>query len=57
MPIFYIVCAWTLASLAIAIGGKRLRFGFWGYLFASLLFSPLIGALLWAAAIPPRPRR
>jgi len=47
---------WVLASLAIAFAGARLRFGFWGYLFASLLLTPIIGVLLLAAAIPPRQR-
>jgi hypothetical protein len=45
---------WIFASLLIAWMGAKFRFGFWGYLFASLLLSPVIGALLLAAAVPPR---
>lgn len=35
-----------LISLAIAIVGINRKFGFWGYLFGSLLLSPVIGFLL-----------
>ena len=45
---------WIFASLLIAWMGAKFRFGFWGYLFASLLLSPVMGALLLAAAVPPR---
>jgi len=45
---------WIFASLLNAWMGAKFRFGFWGYLFASLLLSPVIGALLLAAAVPPR---
>lgn len=37
-------------SLAIAMIGANRKFGFWGYFFASLLFSPLIGVLLVIAS-------
>lgn len=33
-------------SLVIAVLGSNRKFGFWGYFFASLLFTPLIGILL-----------
>lgn len=56
MMIASLVGVWIVASLMIAIAGRRLRFGFWGYLFASLLLTPVIGMLLLAAAIPPRRR-
>ncbi|XPV77540.1 MAG: hypothetical protein ACNI27_06410 [Desulfovibrio sp.] len=36
----------VLSSLLIALIGRRSRFGFWGMLFASLLFTPIIGVLL-----------
>jgi hypothetical protein len=55
MPIHYIIlAAWLAGSVVIAFLGSRLRFGFWGYLFASLLLTPVIGMLLLAAGFPPR---
>jgi hypothetical protein len=48
-----IVMAWLAASLLIALAGAKYRFGFWGYLFASILLSPVMGLLLLAAAVPP----
>ncbi|HEX2999323.1 MAG TPA: hypothetical protein VHR86_03710 [Armatimonadota bacterium] len=43
-------------GIACLIGfcGRDYRFGFWGYFFASLLFSPVIGALLVLSALPRR---
>jgi uncharacterized membrane protein len=49
-----LVIAWLVGSLLIAFAGAKFRFGFWGYLFASLLLTPIIGVLLLAAAVPPR---
>lgn len=47
-------------SLIVAVLGKNRRFGFWGYLFASLLLSPMIGLILILASdrrkIEPAPR-
>tara|TARA_B100000745_G_scaffold98647_1_gene62844 strand:+ start:1864 stop:2148 length:285 start_codon:yes stop_codon:yes gene_type:complete len=37
---------YIIASLCIAIVGLNRKFGFWGYFFASLLLSPLIGIIL-----------
>jgi len=54
MPLHYIIPIWIAASLIIAAMGSKLRFGFWGYLFASILFTPVIGILLLAAGYPPR---
>jgi low temperature requirement protein LtrA len=52
-----LISAWILTSVIIACFGTKRRFGFWGYLFASLLLTPVIGFLLLAAAIPPRGQR
>ena len=52
-----IVIAWLTASVLIALAGNKYRFGFWGYLFASILLSPVIGVLLLAAAVPPNTKR
>lgn len=37
---------YLMAALIIAILGCRRKLGFWGYFFASLLLSPLLGLLL-----------
>jgi hypothetical protein len=50
----YIIAGWVAVSVLIAFAGAKYRFGFWGYLFASILLTPLIGILLLAAAVPPR---
>jgi hypothetical protein len=52
-----LIILWIVSSFLIAVAGQRFRFGFWGYLFASLLLTPVIGVLLLAAAIPVRNRR
>jgi hypothetical protein len=44
-----------LASLLIATLGKYRKMGFWGYLFASLLLTPIMGLLLLLAS-DPRPK-
>ncbi len=47
--------AYLLASFIIAFWGRYYRFGFWGYFFACLLFSPVFGALLVIASQPVSP--
>jgi hypothetical protein len=42
----YITIVLFLLSLLVAWTGRYRKLGFWGYFFASLLLSPLIGALL-----------
>lgn len=37
---------YLIISIIIAIFGCRRKLGFWGYLFASLLLTPLLGLLL-----------
>jgi hypothetical protein len=50
--------AWLFGAVIIAFFGRHLRFGFWGYFFASILLTPAIGLLLLLAAIPrARPRK
>ena len=50
MPI--IIPAWLVGAILVAFFGRNRRFGFWGYFFASLLLTPIIGLLLLLAAIP-----
>ncbi len=49
MPIINFFIYVSLA-ICIAYFGKDKKFGFWGYFFASLLFTPLIGLLLVIAS-------
>jgi hypothetical protein len=54
MMIDILVASWIILSIVIAILGRCYRFGFWGYFFASVLLSPVIGFLLYLAAIPTK---
>lgn len=45
----------VLLSFVVGLIGKNRKFGFWGYFFASLLVTPIIGILLVLAS-DPRPR-
>ena len=51
-----LISTWFALSVAIAFLGRNFRFGFWGYLFGSILLSPAIGLLLLFAGIPLRKR-
>jgi hypothetical protein len=42
--LYFLIC------LIIALAGLNRKFGFWGYLFASLLLTPAIGLLLVIAS-------
>lgn len=41
-----------ILSLIIGYVGRDRKFGFWGYFFGSLLFTPLVGLLLVIASTP-----
>lgn len=41
---------YVLLCCAIAWFGRSRKLGFWGYLFASLLFTPIIGVVLLLAS-------
>jgi hypothetical protein len=43
---------WVFLAIVIGFFGRKFRFGFWGYFFATVLFTPLIGVLLLIAAMP-----
>ncbi|MDR3299554.1 MAG: hypothetical protein LBU43_06025 [Candidatus Accumulibacter sp.] len=49
-----VLVGYTLASLVIAWAGRKYRFGFWGYFFACLLLTPMIGAIIVIASVPVR---
>ncbi len=44
------VALYLIACYAIAVFGEYRKFGFWGYFFASILFTPIIGLLLVVAS-------
>lgn len=50
MIVFAIPVLWVLAAMTVAWLGRNRKFGFWGYFFASLFFSPLLALLLLAAS-------
>lgn len=41
---------WILLSLLVAYSGRNRKFGFWGFLFCSLVFTPIVGLLLVLAS-------
>ncbi len=48
--------AYILLCVIVAMIGRRRKWGYWGYLFSSVLFTPVLGILFVLAADPP-PRR
>lgn len=55
-----LIAAWLILAILIGFFGRNRRFRFWGYFFASVLLTPIIGLLLLIAAIPvkqPRPHK
>ena len=51
-----LIVLWLFLAIVIGWLGRNLRFRFWGYFFASILLTPVIGLLLYVAAIPVKPR-
>lgn len=41
------------SSVGVAYWGQNKKFGYWGYFFASMLLTPLIGVLLVISADGP----
>lgn len=41
-----------LGSILVGLMGWNRKFGFWGYFFASLLLTPIVGLLLVLASSP-----
>jgi hypothetical protein len=50
-----VLIVWAILAVVIGFFGRHYRFGFWGYFFATVLFTPVIGVLLLIAAMPRRP--
>jgi hypothetical protein len=54
-----VVALSLVATVTLAFLGRNRRFGFWGYFFASLLLTPIVGWLLYVATdgpVRPKPR-
>jgi hypothetical protein len=47
-----LIVAWVVLAAVIGFFGRNRRFQFWGYFFASVLLTPIVGILLLLAAIP-----
>lgn len=44
-----------VGSILVGLLGRNRKFGFWGYFFASILLSPIIGLLLVVASDKRKP--
>jgi NADH:ubiquinone oxidoreductase subunit 6 (subunit J) len=51
-----LIVLWLFLAMIIGWLGRNLRFRFWGYFFASILLTPVIGLLLLIAAVPVKPK-
>ncbi len=51
-----ILVYYVLASVVIGFLGMNRKFGFWGYLFCSLLLTPPIGLIVLLSSSPNRRR-
>jgi hypothetical protein len=54
---FLIVAIYLSAAVLVALLGRRRKWGYWGYLWSSILFTPLLGLLFVLAADPPPKKR
>jgi hypothetical protein len=45
-----IILLYILLALVVAILGRNRKFGFWGYFFCSILFTPFLGILFVIAS-------
>ena len=46
----YFPAGYLILCFILALIGRRQKFGFWGLLFCSLLFTPLVGLLIIAGS-------
>jgi Na+/melibiose symporter-like transporter len=49
--------AYILLCVIVAMIGRRRKWGYWGYLWSSVLFTPVLGLMFVLAADPPPRRR
>lgn len=53
----YALMIYVMACLVVGMIGANRKFGFWAYVFASMLFTPLVGMILvFASDSRPKPR-
>lgn len=52
----YLFVAYVALAICVAWLGRNRKFGYWGYLFGSLLLTPVIGLLLYLATDGPARR-
>lgn len=50
MGLFIMMIVYVMMSLLVAFLGKNRKFGFWGFFFCSLLFTPIAGMLAYFAS-------
>lgn len=50
-----IIAIYLVAAMLVAFLGRRRKWGYWGYLWSSILFTPLLG-LLFVLAADPAPK-
>ena len=48
---------YVLLCMIVALIGRKRKWGYWGYLWSSMLFTPLLGLVFVLAADPPPRRR
>ena len=51
---FVLLPLYVLACLMVAVAGRHHRWGFWGHLWAAVLFTPVVGALFVLATDRPQ---
>jgi len=47
-----LVLLYLLLAYLVALSGKNRKFGFWGYLFLSILATPIVGLLTVLSSYP-----
>jgi len=51
---YVIILIYVALCVAVGFLGRNRKWGFWGYLWSSILFSPLLGILFLLAADPKK---
>jgi hypothetical protein len=52
-----IFLVYVIASIMIGLMGANKKFGFWGYFFYSLLFTPALGIIILFASSKKEPAK
>ncbi len=52
-----LIIPYIVLCVLVAYLGRRRKWGYWGYLWSSILFTPLLGILFVLAAEPPPKQR